>query len=201
MVLEGFVETVTPEQPEGGEGVRHKDIWGRELQVEGRGYGGHLWSVSKSVLGSLWLGLGERAKGGVVGGELGEGEGASLRKQKDLALFLNLNGSPARLSKVIRPTSTFQPNPYICCQSWCFFPLCVLIECLQFNKILYLPILQINRNTEWLRNLLRSHSEKGLWWEHRDKIQTQALWSYIQHVSPIPSHNDYNKIKPSTLYI
>ena len=99
--------------------------------------------------------MGERAKGGVVGGKLGEGKGASPGSRRTLALSLNLNGSPARLSKVIRPTSTFQPNSYICCQSWCFFPLCVLIECLQFNKILYSPILQINRNTEWLRNLLK----------------------------------------------
>lgn len=29
MVLEGFFETVAPEQPKGGEGVRHKGIWGR----------------------------------------------------------------------------------------------------------------------------------------------------------------------------
>lgn len=49
MVLEGFVETVTPEQLEGGEGVRHKDIWGRGLQVEGRGGMEAIFEVSQNL--------------------------------------------------------------------------------------------------------------------------------------------------------
>ena len=36
MVLEGFAETVAPEQPEGGGRVRRKDIWGKRALSGGQ---------------------------------------------------------------------------------------------------------------------------------------------------------------------